>query len=119
MTWSVVTAGGGSENQTTNVVTIVAVTMVSLVCCACFFICAYKVFKHTRRRRVYFDRGEFAMLFSDRVSPRRVYNPIASNARSAVYVTDENIERCMPAVQFTTGLEVGEPVCIICFEEYA
>ena len=42
------------------------------------------------------------------------------NVGTKFYVTDENIERCMPAVQFTTGLlEVGEPVCIICFEEYA
>lgn len=120
ITWSAESPNSVLIDDSTGIVTIVAVTVVSVVCCACVVACGYKLLRRVRRHRIYMDRGEFAMLFQDRMSQRRVYNmvPVRANMPAA-YVTQENIDRCLPCAQFdTTQLEVGHPTCAICFEEY-
>ena len=47
----------------------------------------------------------------------RIYQVLPDN--SVVYISDENINACIPLYQYSKELlEVGEPTCAICYEEY-
>lgn len=116
--WSVTNPTEQSSDSLTNIVTIVAVVMVSMVCCACCLVCAYKLFKASRRRRIYLDRTEFALLYQGRRPNRRIYSQFPGQGLQPIYLTEANYESVMPKKPFDQALiEVGEPVCSICLEE--
>lgn len=116
--WSVTNPSQQTNDNMTNIVTIVAVVMVSMVCCACCLVCAYKLFKASRRRRIYLDRTEFALLYQGRRPNRRIYSQFPGQGLQPVYLTEANYESVMPKKPFEAALmEVGEPVCSICLEE--
>ena len=118
ISWSVANPSDQSNDTMTNIVTIVAVVMVSMVCCACCLVCAYKLFKASRRRRIYLDRTEFALLYQGRRPNRRIYNQYPGQGLHSFYLTEANYESVMPKKPFDLSLmEVGEPVCSICLEE--
>ena len=88
-----------------SIVAIVTVSIVLFLCCSCCLVCCLKCTKVWRihRARTIPGRG-------------RVYQVLPDN--SLLYISDDNLNTYLPIHEYSKDLlEVGEPLCSICFEE--
>lgn len=88
-----------------SIVAIVTVSIVLFFCCTCCIVCCFKCTKIWRIQRI---RGN---------GRGRVYQVVPDN--SLLYISDENLNTYLPIHKYSKDLvEVGEPLCSICFEEF-
>jgi hypothetical protein len=88
-----------------GVIAIITVSVVLFLCCSCCLFCCFKCAKSIRHRTA--PQGP---------ERARIYQVLPDN--SLLYVSEENMNSCVPVVEFRKELiEVGENACPICFEE--
>ena len=103
ISWNVDSDSSGLSIE--SIVAIVTVSIVIFLCFSCCMICCYKCSKVWKSRRIRNNsrRG-------------RIYQVLPDN--SLIYLSDENMNSCLPVSKYSKEvLEIGEPICSICFEE--
>lgn len=115
ITWAVVSPSSTSHSNTTTII-ITIVTVGTAICSACCLYGAYRLSKARRRRRIYLDRTELALIYQ--TSNRRLYSHYSGVSLSSLYLMEGNYDQIMPKTPFQPELlEVGAAVCSICLEE--
>ena len=109
LTWQQIN-DGSSNDFLAKVVSIIAVTLLIIICCGCCAICFYKLFHSLRAGNRY--------VLPTRVTPAQRYDQIQRD-QTVIILSEENLESLLPKGKYKQELlEVGEAVCTICLEEF-
>ena len=115
VSWALIapTVSSDASNKWADITTIVAIVLVSFICCLCCALIFLRLMQISRRRRIYVDPNNPGLHHQHRNEPsRRVYDRLTSSR-----VSIAAIETLLPVMQFSKDLvEVGEDICTVCFE---
>ena len=109
-----IASNSSTSDLLAKVISIVAVTLLLVVCSGCCLMCGYRIWRSYRNRSRYYPSRVIPMPSFDRRVPGSPQGGVES-----IYMSEDNIEALIPKSYFhPCMLEVGEAVCSICLEEF-